>query len=234
MKVVRLVVLGQLAEHGAMHGHEIRRRAERTDVAEWGGVPIGSLYRELRLMAEEGLVVAVRSEQVGRRPERTIYEITDDGWGELAVLRERAVREFSHPADPVGVALLFAGGLTAAEWAELLAPRRRHISAVLQALAEERQRHTAHGHLGPLAIAAFRRGELHLQAELAWYTECDQLLDRLEETAPTSPAGAPTTPTSTIRGQHTVLDPAPRTDELPAAADRPAPDAPTPGASASG
>lgn len=182
------MVLGQLAEHGALHGHEIRRRAERTDVAEWGGVPIGSLYRELHAMAEEGLVVAARSEQVGRRPARTVYEITAQGRGELAVLREQALREFSHPADPVGVALLFAGGLTTAEWAQLLAPRRRHISAVLASLAEERERHTAHGHLGPLAVAAFRRGELRLHAELTWYTECDQLLASLTDTSRIEPS----------------------------------------------
>jgi DNA-binding PadR family transcriptional regulator len=176
MKVGRLVVLGQLAEHGPLHGHEIRRRAERTDVAEWGGVPIGSLYRELHLLAEEGLVVAVRSEQVGRRPARTIYEITREGTLELGVLREQALREFHHPPDPVGVALLFAGGPSAAEWGELLAPRRRQIAAVMTSLGEERARHTAHGYLGPLAIAAFRRGELALHAELAWYDEVDQLL----------------------------------------------------------
>ena len=173
-------MLGQLAERGQMHGHEIRRNAERTDVGVWGGVPIGSLYRELHLMADEGLVEAVRSEQIGRRPERTIYQITRDGRIELEVLREQALREFSHPADPIGVALLFAGGPDPAMWTQLLASRRRHIAALLQNMSEERARHSARARLTPLAVAAFRRGELRLAAELAWYAECDALLAELE------------------------------------------------------
>ena len=42
-------------------------------------------------MAVEGLVTAVRTEQVGRRPARTVYAITDQGRMELASLRERAI-----------------------------------------------------------------------------------------------------------------------------------------------
>jgi hypothetical protein len=41
---------------------------------------VGALYRELRQMEGEGLVDAVRTEQVGRRPARTIYAITQEGW----------------------------------------------------------------------------------------------------------------------------------------------------------
>ena len=73
------MVLGTLARHGQQHGHQIRRIAEVTNVGEWGGVSVGALYRELRGMEAEGLVAAVRTEQVGRRPARTVYEITGEG-----------------------------------------------------------------------------------------------------------------------------------------------------------
>ena len=76
MNLTRLMVLGVLAQHGPRHGHEIRRTAEITNVGEWGGVSVGALYRELRLMEAEGLVEPVRTEQVGRRPARTVYSIT--------------------------------------------------------------------------------------------------------------------------------------------------------------
>ena len=63
------MVLGILATQGPRHGHQIRRAAEITNVGEWGGVSVGALYRELRTMDAEGLVTAVRTEQVGR-PDR--------------------------------------------------------------------------------------------------------------------------------------------------------------------
>ena len=86
------MVLGTLATHGPQHGHQIRLIAEVTNVGEWGGVSVGALYRELKLMAIEGLVTEVRTEQVGRRPARTIYAITDQGRMGLASLRERRSR----------------------------------------------------------------------------------------------------------------------------------------------
>ena len=43
-------------------------------------------------------------------------------------------------------------------------------------MASERERLTARGLLSPLAIAAFRRGELRLEAELRWHEEFDAKL----------------------------------------------------------
>src|SRR5690349_24938706 len=108
MNLTRLMVLGTLARHGPRHGHEIRRIAEVTNVGEWGGVSVGALYRELRAMEAEGLVEAVRTEQVGRRPARTVYAITSEGTMELRMLAEQAIRSTQPPPDPLGVALSFA------------------------------------------------------------------------------------------------------------------------------
>src|SRR5215475_9323942 len=111
MNLTRLMALGTLARHGPRHGHEIRRIAEVTNVGEWGGVSVGALYRELRTMEGEGLIEAVRTEKVGRRPARTVYAITDAGRMELGMLREQAVRGMHWGADPLGVALSFAGAI---------------------------------------------------------------------------------------------------------------------------
>ena len=77
MNLSRLLVLADLSGHGARHGHAIRRDAEQTDVSAWGGVSMGAIYRELRELEEEGLIEALRTETEGRRPARTIYQITD-------------------------------------------------------------------------------------------------------------------------------------------------------------
>jgi len=104
MNLSRLLLLGALDRHGPRHGHRIRRAAEQANVASWGGVTVGALYREMRALDEEGLIAAVRTETEGRRPARTIYEITPEGRRELAILREQAIAEPKQAPDAVAVA----------------------------------------------------------------------------------------------------------------------------------
>src|ERR1700689_3847180 len=125
MNLTRLMALGTLARYGPQHGHQIRRLADLTNVGEWGGVSVGALYRELRTMEGEGLVDAVRTEKVGRRPARTIYAITKEGWLEFGMLREKAIRTIRWGPDELAVALTFAGPLPdRAELASWMATRR--------------------------------------------------------------------------------------------------------------
>ena len=76
-----------------------------TNVSDWGGASVGALYRDLRVMEGEGLVSAIRTERVGRRPARTVYEITGLGRLELSMLREQAITGVHYGTDPLGVAL---------------------------------------------------------------------------------------------------------------------------------
>jgi DNA-binding PadR family transcriptional regulator len=184
MNLTRLMVLGTLASHGPRHGHQIRRLAELTKVGEWGGVSVGALYRELRLMESERLVEAVRTEKVGRRPARTVYQITADGQVELAVLREQAIRTMHRGPDPLGVALTF-GGTTAdpGELASWLRSRRQAMALAAASLAEERERLVARGYLDPLAAAVMYRGQLHAETEVRWHDELASTLAGLPEPA---------------------------------------------------
>jgi len=174
------MILGVLAERGPMHGHQIRRIAELTNAEAWGGITGGALYAELRKLDADGLVRAVREEQVGRRPARTVYEITDEGRLELVVQRDAALDVIFGSADPVSVVLLFAAGADASELGQRLAARRRRVAGQLEAMTAERERLTGQGALPPLAVAAFRRGELRLEAELRWHEEFErQIADGL-------------------------------------------------------
>jgi DNA-binding PadR family transcriptional regulator len=174
MNLSRLMILGLLAERGPMHGHQIRRAGELTNVEAWGGITGGALYSELRKLDREGLISPLREEQEGRRPARRVYEITAEGRLELAVQRDAALDVVFGSADPVSVLLLFAAGGDLPDLAERLAERRRRISAQLESMAAERARLTAQGFLPPQAVAAFRRGELRLEAELRWHDEFEQ------------------------------------------------------------
>jgi DNA-binding PadR family transcriptional regulator len=202
------MVLGTLARHGPRHGHEIRRIAEVTNVSEWGGVSVGALYRELRAMEGEGLVEAVRTERVGRRPARTVCAITGEGSLELAMLREQAIRNIHWWPDPLGVALSFAeAGTDRDELASWLRTRRETLALTAAQLAEDRERMVAKGYLGPFQATVMYRGQLHAEAEVRWHDEFATILAGLppdeECIAQTSElTGAPSEGTPDSHGDH--------------------------------
>src|ERR1700747_2490667 len=99
MNLSRLMILGLLADRGPMHWHQIRRTAELTNAEGWGGITGGAIYAELRKLDGEGLIEAVREEKVGRRPARTVYQITAEGRLELVVQREAALDVIFGSAD---------------------------------------------------------------------------------------------------------------------------------------
>ncbi|MBE1490681.1 PadR family transcriptional regulator [Plantactinospora soyae] len=181
MNLSRLMVLGLLASQGALHGHQIKLIARDTEVAQWGGIGIGALYRELRVMDDERLVRAVAVEQVGRRPVRTVYEITDAGRQELRTLRERAVCELRFGPDPLPVALLFGRVGDPSELAGFLDRRREVLAATIADLDAERDEHLAQGRIGALDAALFHRQVILLEAELRWLDEFGSILTTAEE-----------------------------------------------------
>ncbi len=89
MSSIRLFILGTLAASGPLHGHQIRHQAQSDRTEQWADVHVGSLYGALKRLANEGLVREVRTERVGNRPERTVYEITREGQRALAAVRDR-------------------------------------------------------------------------------------------------------------------------------------------------
>src|SRR5437763_3173366 len=196
MNLTRLMALGTLARHGPRHGHEIRRIAEVTNVGEWGGVSVGALYRELRSMEGEGLIEALRTERIGRRPARTVYAITSAGHLELAMLREQAIKNVHWGPDPLGVALSFSGDTADRdELTSWLRGRRELMALAVTALAEDRERLVARGHLGPLEAAVMYRGQLHAETEVRWHDEVARIL------AAIPPAGPGTAPAAQADGR---------------------------------
>ncbi len=180
MNLTRLMVLATLASSGPRHGHEIRRIAEITNVGEWGGVSVGALYRELRVMESEGLVEAVRTEQVGRRPARTVYAITSEGQLEFAMLREKAVRGLSWGPDTIGVALAFAGAsFDRDELAESLRARREAMALLAEQLNVKRRRLVAAGYIDAFTVATIYRAQLFAETEVRWHDEFAKTLAHL-------------------------------------------------------
>jgi DNA-binding PadR family transcriptional regulator len=169
MNSTRLFVLGALARSGPMHGHQIRRAAQVDRTELWTDIKPGSLYGALHRMADEGLIVPVKTEQDGRLPARTIYEITETGRVELEAHRDEALRSTKLANDPVDLALQNIEGLTPESVRAVFTNRRRAYAAQVSEwqLLQER----ADPHLRHLERMGFRHQILRLEAEIAWHDE---------------------------------------------------------------
>jgi DNA-binding PadR family transcriptional regulator len=134
MSATRLLILGVLRSKQPIHGYDVRRELEESWQAErWAHIAYGSIYFALNKMAEEGLVRAVDTDQVGRRPARTTYAITPEGEAEFQRLLREYWWEFKTVIDPFQVALAFIDELPREE---LLAALRHRAAAARSKVAE--------------------------------------------------------------------------------------------------
>jgi DNA-binding PadR family transcriptional regulator len=166
---IRVFILGTLAQSGPLHGHQIRQQAQADHAELWADVYVGSLYGALKRLANEGLVREVRTERVGNRPERTIYEITTDGRRALSVLREQALRQLDHHNDPFDLALTQSRDLPE----EVLTQIAEHRLAGLR-VEESSMRHraeTADIYLNESERMVLRHHIERVAAEIRWHEE---------------------------------------------------------------
>jgi DNA-binding PadR family transcriptional regulator len=183
MSGLRLFVLGVLAKNGPMHGYNIKRIA-RTDRTElWTDVKVGSLYSALPRLASEGLLRVARNEQDGNRPERTVYELTDEGVAELDVQRDIALRDTALRADPVDLALQMAFDVPSTEIRAVFETRLSVLTA--EAIAWKQQWDSAAPYLAGLEPLTFAHTALRLDAEIAWHRKVLDSLAVDEEPAAT-------------------------------------------------
>jgi DNA-binding PadR family transcriptional regulator len=159
-----------------MHGHQIRARAQEERTEMWTDLKVGALYGALKRLHTEGMIQEVRTERHGNRPERTIYEITDEGRRHLRALRDATLREFRLRPDPVDLALVGSEDLSAQELTGLLSSRRTALLAQRTAFAQLIE--TAAPHLSVAEDAVLTHTLTRLDAELTWYAE---VLERIPE-----------------------------------------------------
>ncbi len=185
MNPTRLFVLGALARHGPMYGHQIRRDARVGRTELFSEVKPGSLYAALHRLQAEGLIEPVRTEQEGNLPARTVYAITAEGHRELRALRGEALRELALRPDPVDLALAVGTDLDEDTLRGYLASRREALASRAAFFANERERGW------PDQTAAddliIEHAITRIEAEVRWH---DLALDRIGKlTAGQEPGG---------------------------------------------
>src|SRR5215469_17896722 len=77
-----LAVLACLTEH-PMHPYEIATTLRERGKDQSIKLNFGTLYTVVEALQQHGLIVAQETERAGRRPERTVYRLTDAGRIEL-------------------------------------------------------------------------------------------------------------------------------------------------------
>lgn len=177
-----LYILGLLSRLGELHGYRLKKILAG-QVADFARIKTPTLYYHLDRLGKAGLV-ARRSEQEGRRPERSVYTITDDGRDALRDLLGRALRSVDHLEFGVDAVLYFAEQTHRPTMIEGLRERARTASEALASL--EAHRDEVREQLPPLvwfyAGALFEHHLVHLRAEIDWLESTIASLEASEET----------------------------------------------------
>ena len=119
-----------------MHPYELRQTMIHRKHDEVIRMPGGSLYSTISRLEAAGYVVAIGTERAGKRPERTIYDLTSEG---EAALLHWLRQELTTPAGDVpqlGSVIAFLPHLMPAEAASLLRARQAALEAMLDESAQ--------------------------------------------------------------------------------------------------
>ncbi|HXL95359.1 MAG TPA: PadR family transcriptional regulator [Streptosporangiaceae bacterium] len=121
------IAILSLLRRQPMHPYEMRHRIRVQEIDRVMKVTHGTLYSTVDRLAASGLIQPVETSRDGRRPERTVYEITDLGRDQLLdAIRDGLMR--ARPDYPqLAMCLAFASQLEPEEVALLL--ERRCIEA---------------------------------------------------------------------------------------------------------
>jgi DNA-binding PadR family transcriptional regulator len=161
-----LAVLAFLMSGRPIHPYELAGLLRRTGKEQDMKIKWGSFYTVIANLEKHGLIEAVGSDRDGRRPERTLYTITDAGRAETADwLRELiAVPETEFPQFEAALSVL--GVLSPDEVTQLLGAR---ATALEERVAQDRTQLDQAGKAVPRIFLIESEYALAMrEAELAW------------------------------------------------------------------
>ncbi len=163
---VRLVILGLLRER-PLYGYEIKKLIQER-MGDWTAIAFGSIYFALAKLTAEGFIEKIAEEQEGRRPSRSVYQITEPGQKEFRRLLRQVWGGMERQYFTFDLGLFFMEALPAPEAREHLARRITALEKALAKLDRHRLQTMTHPQTPPLAEAIFEHTQVHLRAELDW------------------------------------------------------------------
>ncbi|GAB1694467.1 helix-turn-helix transcriptional regulator [Krasilnikovia sp. M28-CT-15] len=184
MSATRMMILGIVQWMQPVHGYDVRRELLSWSADKWANVQPGSIYHALRKLTDEGLLRSVATEQVGARPARTTYEVTEKGASEFQALLRSNWWHLATPPDPFLAAFSFLPALPREEAAAALRNRATQLRAGVQQLQSALGSEWAARKpvfVGWMWELAMDRSE----AEIAW---CERVAKRIEQGDPYLPS----------------------------------------------
>lgn len=166
---VRLIILGLLRQE-ELHGYEIKHVIEE-HMADWAKVTTGSIYFALSKLAEEGKIRESSVERDGKRPEKTVYEITEEGKREFLDLLRARLGTSERECHEIDQAIAFLDALPKKEAVELFKARIAEEESALANLRKHKAAQMRREDVPASAAAIFSHGLKLREAELAWSRE---------------------------------------------------------------
>jgi len=172
----RLVILGLLRER-PLYGYEIKQIIEE-HMSDWTSIAFGSIYFALDKLAEEKFVEKVGVEQEGKRPSRSVYQITIAGREEFLRLLREVWGGLERQYFAIDIGLFFMAALPLDEIKEFLRRRVVQLEEILNYLDSHQREALAEDGIPRSAGAIFNHSRIHFQGELSWTRE---LLAQVEQ-----------------------------------------------------
>jgi DNA-binding PadR family transcriptional regulator len=123
-----------MLREGSMHPYEMQRVMHQRHTDELLALKRGSLYHAINQLQRDGLIEPIETSREGRRPERTVYQVTPDGEDELILwMRELLSTPIREPSQFMA-ALAFAQHLEPADALDQLQLRTVGLEASIAAM----------------------------------------------------------------------------------------------------
>jgi DNA-binding PadR family transcriptional regulator len=162
-----LSVLATLSE-APMHPYEIARLLRHRGKDQSIKIRYGSLYTVVQSLEKQGFVTAEGTARAGRRPERTVYRLTDDGREELEDRLRELVSEPAKEYPLFEAALSLVVVLPPDEVIGLLTERLRLLEVELARTRAALHELTAEQRLPRIFLIESEYGLAMKQAETDW------------------------------------------------------------------
>ncbi len=171
-----LAVLELLGE-GPMHPYEMKQRMRERGHERAISVKAASIYDTVERLAAAGFVEPVETNREGRRPERTIYRLTETGSDELQSWLHELLEEPSREYPRFAAALMFLGAIESKDEAVRVLDRRAGAFEIQIAAADALMR-AVPSDLPRLFVIEEEYAQAMRKAELEWLRRTiDELKD---------------------------------------------------------
>ena len=174
----------ELLDERPMHPYELAVTMRDRHHDEFIKLNFGSLYHTVEVLERDGRIVPVEREKEGRRPERTIYRLTDSGRDLLVQVVGEILARPKHDYPHFAAGLMFMHHLDAATAAAQLRQRAEALGASSDKLTGIMGELRADG-VSRLSLIELEHKIAMLDAERAWVRKLESEITegRLEWTA---------------------------------------------------